>query len=216
MVYLVSMGISFFSSAIFVLPAVIFQQYVLLKQCSLSKTAVVMVFAFYLIAVFTITGIPSVYSWDANPEFNLIPFIDIVNNPPAYILYTILNILLFMPFGFLLPVLWKEYRSLRIMALAGILLSLFIEVLQIFSFRLTDVDDLIANTTGTVLGYVISRRFAFRIPLKLPEDRKKGCGRYEPIILFGTVFLISFCLRPLLSEILWDKILSGPIWESIR
>ncbi len=224
MVHLISVGIAVFSSSIFVIPAVIFWEYVVLKQRSLSKMITVMVFAFYLTAVFLVTGIPTAYSFHVNPEFNLIPLIDIVNNPPAYVRNTVLNIMLFVPLGFLLPALWKEYRSLRITVLAGFILSLFVEILQIFTFRLTDVDDLITNTAGAALGYYISRRYinrqsAPRISLKLSEDlenQKNSFGRLEPVILVGIVFLISFSLQPFLSGTLWDKVLSGPLWDAVK
>ena len=173
-------------------------------------------FAVYSMAVFSITGVPSVNSWNPHLSFNLIPLIDIVNSPPDYIRNTVLNVILFMPFGFLLPAVWKEYRSLKAVALAGLSLSLFIEILQIFTFRLTDVDDLITNTAGSVAGYYISRRFSFKLPWKLPEDNEYHHGKYEPVIILDAAFLITFCLKPLLSGFLWEKLLSSPLWEVIR
>lgn len=165
-----------------------------------------MVFSCYLAGVFMVTGIPSVMSWNLDPDFNLIPLIDIVNNPFAYLRNTILNILLFMPFGFLLPALWKKYRSLGTTAVAGLLFSMLIEAMQIFSFRLTDVDDLITNTAGTVLGYCIGRRLGFRLPFVIPKDEEQDSGR-EAAILFGIVFLISFFLKPILSNAVWSMVL---------
>ena len=216
MVHLLSLGIEVFSSIIFVLPVVFIFRFLILKQHRFSGTATVMIFAFYLTAVFSVTGIPSVMSWHAHPDFNLIPLIDIMNDPLAYIRNTILNIMLFMPLGFLLPALWKEYRSLRITAAAGLILSLFIEILQIFTFRMTDVDDLITNTMGTAAGYCVGRRFAFRLPrISQKSETWKG-SRVEPVILFGLVFLISFCMKPVLSDAIWDRVLESPMWENIK
>lgn len=216
MVWALSYGIEVFSAVVFVVPVVFIFRSFIWKQRGFSRTAVLMIFALYLTAVLSVTGIPSVTSWNMHPEFNLVPLIDIVNNPPAYIRNTILNIVLFMPLGFLLSALWKEYRSLRMTAAAGFLLSLFIEILQIFSFRLTDVDDLITNTAGAVLGYCISKRLGFRLPFGIKEDENGKSGRWEPVILFGIVFLISFSLKPVLSNAIWGGVLESPLWESIR
>ncbi|MDE6950285.1 MAG: VanZ family protein [Lachnospiraceae bacterium] len=199
-------GIEVFSSVVFVLPAVFIWRYFILKKHGFFETAAVMVFSCYLAGVFMVTGIPSVMSWNIDPDFNLIPLIDIANNPLAYIRNTILNILLFMPFGFLLPALWKKYRSLRTAAVSGLLFSMLIEMLQIFTFRLTDVDDLITNTAGTVLGYCIGRRLGFRLPFVIPKDEEQDSGR-EAAILFGIVFLISFFLKPILSNAVWSMVL---------
>lgn len=219
MVHLLSIGIEIFSSVVFVIPAVLILQYAVLKQHSFSKMAAVMVFAFYLMAVFSAVGIPTVTSWNIDPHFNLIPLIDIVNSPLDYVRNTVLNIILFVPLGFLLPVIWKEYRSLRVIVFVGLGLSLLIEILQIFTFRLTDVDDLITNTAGTVVGYYTGGLFDFRLPIKLSEDDKnsyKKYGKYEPVVVLLIAFLIGFFLKPLVSNVIWEKVLSSALWASIK
>lgn len=67
----------------------------------------------------------------------------------------ICNILMFMPLGFLLPVLFHTNK--RITTIVGFFLSVIIETLQ-FSFALGsfEVDDLINNTLGSFLGYILS------------------------------------------------------------
>lgn len=216
MVRLLSLCIEICSSIIFAMPAVIILQYAVLKQRSLSKLAAAMVFSLYLMGVFSVVGLPTITSRHVDFHFNLIPLIDIVTSPLDYIRNTVLNIILFMPLGFLLPAVWKEYRSLRKIALAGFLLSLFIELLQIFTFRLTDVDDLITNTGGTMLGYFIGKRLSFRLPFRQTEAKEDRSGKWEPVLLFGVMFLIAFCLKPFLSDLMWDKVLSSPLWESIK
>ena len=66
------------------------------------------------------------------------------------------NVLLFVPFGAILPVLSRSLRSPLRIAGAGLLLSVSVEVLQLLT-RLGsfDVDDLILNTLGALLGYGI-------------------------------------------------------------
>ncbi len=61
------------------------------------------------------------------------------------------NIAVFLPFGFGLALAWR--RSIVRVALAGLGLSLVIELLQlVIPSRATDIDDLIFNTLGAALG----------------------------------------------------------------
>ncbi len=207
MIYILSVLIESVSSAIFIIPAMIFLQLIIWKQRSLGKMVAVILFAFYLAALFSITGIPSVCYIRFEPSFNLIPLVDIVNDPLAYIKNTLLNMILFMPLGFSLPVMWKKCRSLKTIALFGFLLSLLIELLQIFTFRLTDIDDLITNTAGTIVGYGAALLFLQRFSAEFPPTGRKGHSLYEPIIITVVILLICFFLKPLVSDVLWDYVL---------
>ena len=109
-------------------------------------------FLLYLYAAFSAAGIGTV--WDVGQydtlirldEINLLPF-----QSEGAMTY-VLNIVMFLPLGLLLPYIWKEYRSLKRTAAAGACLSLAIEVCQLFNLRATDVDDLMMNTLGAVFG----------------------------------------------------------------
>ena len=73
-----------------------------------------------------------------------------------YVLLNLLgNVVGFMPFGFFLALLsWRERRMLMILLLS-LELSLFIEVIQLFTgLGSFDVDDLMLNTLGGLLGYL--------------------------------------------------------------
>ena len=88
------------------------------------------------------------------------------------------------------------------MVLLGFLTSLSIEVLQIFTFRATDVDDLITNVTGTIIGYFISRV----IITKSPQLDKLGSREGELYLLYGTVAAVMFFVQPLIYPFLWRLI----------
>jgi len=64
------------------------------------------------------------------------------------------NILMFMPIGFFSALLWKKIKTLKIL-LTGTLTTLFIEIVQMFVGRETDIDDVIFNILGVYLGYLI-------------------------------------------------------------
>lgn len=97
----------------------------------------------------------------------------------------------------------------------GLALSASIEILQIFTFRLTDIDDLITNTAGTVIGYYIGKRFSFKLPLKL-DNNKEYLIQYEPFIILAVMFLIGVFLKPVVSNGIWDIVLSSSWWEGIK
>ena len=66
------------------------------------------------------------------------------------------NILLFMPFGFMLTLKFKRMNSLFSVSLIGFSCSLLIEVIQLnLPNRAFDTDDIILNTLGTSLGFLM-------------------------------------------------------------
>ncbi|MEH7093677.1 VanZ family protein [Neobacillus vireti] len=65
------------------------------------------------------------------------------------------NVIGFAPFGFILPLLSKRFQKLSKVTIATLLLSLTFELIQlVFEFGSFDVDDLILNTLGGMLGYI--------------------------------------------------------------
>ncbi len=109
-------------------------------------------FVVYMNAMFCVVGIPSAQFVRWNPEINWIPFRDFSS---ANIVGMSLNILMFIPFGAFLPIYFGRFWKMSTTVFAGAFMSFTIEVLQLFTFRLTDIDDLIMNTLGTLLGYGI-------------------------------------------------------------
>lgn len=62
------------------------------------------------------------------------------------------NILLFAPWGFFLPLLWPRFRRPLTMAGMALLLTCFIEFTQLFINRFVEVDDVMLNFLGSMLG----------------------------------------------------------------
>jgi glycopeptide antibiotics resistance protein len=74
------------------------------------------------------------------------------------------NILVFVPFGFMLPLLWERARGWRRALLAGFALSFGIEAVQLtvslrvgYAYRVTELDDVLLNVLGVLLGYLLYR-----------------------------------------------------------
>lgn len=64
-----------------------------------------------------------------------------------------MNIILFIPFGLLFP--WKRKGCIPLM-ISAMLLSANIELLQfIFCLGLSEIDDVVANTLGAIIGWHI-------------------------------------------------------------
>ena len=132
------------------------------KNCHISKIScmLLLVFSVYMIAVYHFTGAGTLkelhtFQLKINRyELNFIPFsneIDIVGY--------LLNILLMIPFGILVPFLWGKMNDFRYIAEIGLLFSLFIECSQLLNNRSTDIDDLIMNTIGAVIGLMLYQIF---------------------------------------------------------
>ena len=90
-------------------------------------------------------------------NLNLIPLMTLT---PQDLKTSLLNILLLMPFGFGLPFI-TNFRMQKIVVI-GALFSIVIEFLQLItglmakiSFRIADINDLIFNTVGVAIGYIL-------------------------------------------------------------
>lgn len=72
--------------------------------------------------------------------------------------YAVENILLFLPYGFLWGLMRRRKKGLWNALAVGFLTSLGIEFLQLFSGRgVFQTDDMITNTLGAVVGYILYR-----------------------------------------------------------
>jgi glycopeptide antibiotics resistance protein len=68
------------------------------------------------------------------------------------------NTVCFMPFGFLVPLITKKPCGFFLTAFFGLLFSGLIESAQyFFKIGVFDVDDIILNTAGVILGYIAAR-----------------------------------------------------------
>lgn len=128
------------------------------RTLSTTAYAVSLLFACYLFGVYMVTGSGTLFdgltrSWELRLDhLHLIPFSD------GFDLFSdSLNLLLFVPFGIFLPLLWTQMNHSIRMAAAGFSFSLLIELSQLLNNRYTDINDLILNTLGTMLGFLLYR-----------------------------------------------------------
>ncbi|MGG4192946.1 VanZ family protein [Paenibacillus jamilae] len=148
---------TYFCTIIF---CIVFQTGFLLKaqkKLSIKHFLWVYVFLFYLALVYMVTGVGNIWvigkyeTLIRISEINLLPFAS------EGITTYILNTILFMPLGFLLPTIWPQFRTIKNVAYTGLFFSLAIELSQLLNHRITDIDDLLMNTLGAIIGYLIYR-----------------------------------------------------------
>lgn len=97
-------------------------------------------------------------------HYNLVPFKEIRRfwvyreslGTMAVMLNLLGNIAAFVPYGLILPIMNRKNRSFWLMTLWTFEFSLLVEVLQLVSkVGSFDVDDLLLNTLGGILGYLL-------------------------------------------------------------
>lgn len=66
------------------------------------------------------------------------------------------NLFILTPLGILLPFAWRKKHSVFLITAVGFLVSMAVETLQlVLGVGAFDVDDLILNTLGVIVGYVL-------------------------------------------------------------
>lgn len=191
---LFSTGIEVISAAIVILPLLLL--FGKIYRHNIQTTLVHVVFALYLTSIYTVVGLPTILYFRIDLYTNLVPFLDMV----ADFKNAILNIILFIPLGFMLPLLSDKFKTLKRTFLFGLGATLTIEILQLFTYRTTDINDIITNVTGTLIGYFLFKKINQRFPLKLVDEQKN----YEVYLLCTISFLTMFCVQPFISAVFWE------------
>ena len=164
------------------------------RKQSLLHIAAVFVLGYYLFGLLTVTGIGFTSTISFHPKITLTPFIGMITGP----LETILNVVLFVPLGFLLPLLYKKYHRMRTVVLTGLLFSLAVEIVQMFGWGSTDINDLITNSTGACLGYLIYWMLLKILPMNQKKrfQSKHVNGMVEVLLLVISTFVIMITVQP--------------------
>ncbi|MCM1498183.1 MAG: VanZ family protein [Clostridium sp.] len=163
-------------------------------------------FAVYLFGVFHVTGAGTIFHIKqyglaySTPSVNLIPFSDANIDLVGYGL----NVVLFVPLGFLLPCIWSNLNKLKYACIAGGALSLLVEISQLLNMRATDIDDLLLNTAGAVLGFLVFRLYSRITKRAARVDVYRS--KYEAVIYIAVMFICRFFLY---SELGMAKLLYG-------
>ncbi|MBK0010316.1 VanZ family protein [Bacillus sp. S35] len=168
------------------------------KITSFKKELILGVFVLYLIGLASQTIVPNwnagivtdtgepffdVYFTNELSHVNIIPFhtlyeyffqtntnVDEWNS--VSLLNLTANIMLFSPLGFFAALIWKKYHSVKKVITLGLSVTCLIEFIQYFIGRSSDIDDILLNTFGTVIGYVVLLIIQYLI--SKPAKQKKA------------------------------------------
>ena len=188
-----------FCGAIVSLPLVLIYIFLFDRERAKRKWGWMALLTLYLNAMYIVIGVPGVQyiCWD--PTLNLIPFQDFST---SNIMGMVLNAVMFAPLGFLLPAYFERYRHWGRTLAAGFLTSLMVELIQLFTFRATDVDDLIMNTLGTLVGFLIAK-LIFRHRTALYRGKKDWL---ELVIINWIILLTIVFIRYPLMEVMLNLV----------
>ena len=142
------------------------------KEKCLIREGCMYIFFLYCVCIFSQTIVPHFAIINGELDFyftrayvsnNFTPFETILlyteqlSGPLAKIAFYNLagNIVLFIPFGILLPFLWRPLRSFWRICIIALFIPLFIEGTQYFIGRSVDIDDVILNTCAIIFGYFV-------------------------------------------------------------
>lgn len=155
---------------------------------------------FYLLIMLKeVIGFPSISNWQRvlnvqgnifDLNISLIPFVNGILHSDY------LNVVMFIPLGFFLPLMWRKYHNGFEIIKLGFYLSLFIELSQLFTrFRATDINDLITNTIGAAVGwsiYFVFSKLLLRKIEPIPLFQSSKFLKYEPQLYVVIAAVASF------------------------
>ena len=137
-------------------------------------------FIIYLLLLITILFLKNEYRMGgfedintfSNEHFetiNIIPFATIIGyisgllfediNINIVVINLATNLLLFAPMGFFIPVLFdKKVKNIKQFGMVMVLITILVEILQFITYSgSTDIDDIILNTTGAIIIYMLMK-----------------------------------------------------------
>ena len=137
-------------------------------------------FIIYLLLLITILFLKNEYRMGefedintfSNEHFetiNIIPFATIIGyisgllfediNINIVVINLATNLLLFAPMGFFIPILFdKKVKNIKQFGMVMVLITMLVEILQFITYSgSTDIDDIILNTTGAIIIYMLMK-----------------------------------------------------------
>ena len=123
------------------------------KKVVLYKELLMLSFIIYVLCLFQVVTFQDAVNWSSN---NFIPFKEIFRydfGSRLFIKNVVGNVLMFMPFGFFASYYLENKRPWLTIFLT-IIASFSIELVQMVIGRVFDVDDIMLNILGGLLGYL--------------------------------------------------------------
>ncbi len=168
------------------------------KKLKMSKVALLSILFIYIVIVLGATIGDRMSTDSKSISMHLFSsYKDAWNNfSPGAWRNIILNILMFVPLGILLPLIFKNCRKYWVTYLIGLFFTLIIEVIQLISGRgIFEIDDIFNNTLGCIIGYGIVMIF-----ISCFVDRNKYENNKKLIL---TTLQLPLCLTVIAFSIIF-------------
>ncbi|EHL19603.1 hypothetical protein HMPREF9628_01415 [Peptoanaerobacter stomatis] len=163
-----------------------------------SKKITLILMIFYLIALIWVIIFKLEFSIKELPQIrniNLIPFNQpAIVNGKADISEIVLNVLAFIPYGLFIHILMDEKSILKKLLIIFATSFIFELIQYIFAIGASDITDIISNTSGGIIGVVVSM-FMEKL---LRENRIKYINIVSTIC---AIILTAMCVILLLANI---------------
>ncbi len=147
------------------------------------REILIIILSIYIMGLIAITLLPFYSFRYIKPRANLIPVFNTIKDISAipvnmkgfmikfWIVNIFGNLFLLAPLAAMLPIILKRFRSIKSVVVLCLFVSISIEFLQYLSmlcgnFRSVDIDDIILNTLGSIIGFGIYSLFAKKFKIK--------------------------------------------------
>lgn len=160
------------------------------QKIVLYKELMMLIFAIYILCLFQVVTFQDDTYWASN---NFIPFQEILRyNITSHLFWknVIGNMLMFLPFGFFVSY-YINVDKVHLPFMLVLVTSLAIEIVQMMIGRVFDVDDIILNLIGGILGYLIYKILK-SIGKKLPDFCRSNwfLNTLMIIVLIGLIIIL--------------------------
>lgn len=155
------------------------------KKFVLYEELLKLFFIIYILCLFQIVTAQDV----SFGGVNIIPFKEIFRyEAGTYLFYKNIlgNVLLFLPFGFFVGYFIKV-KKVSVMLLLTFIVSLSIETIQLAIGRVFDVDDVILNVLGGLIGFIL-----YKVLNKVIPDKLKKNWILNIIIIILIILVVRF------------------------
>lgn len=123
------------------------------KKVVIYRELIMLLFIIYILCLFHIVTFQDI-NYGTN---NFVPFKEIFRydiGSAKFIKNIVGNIIMFIPYGFFASYFLKN-RKFSTIGILAIIASLTIEIVQLNIGRVFDIDDVILNTIGAIIGYLL-------------------------------------------------------------
>ena len=161
------------------------------KKIYIHKELLTYLFGIYIMCLFTVVTYQDVESYGNN----FTPFKEMFRytlGSNLFIKNVIGNMVMFMPYGFFTGYFLK-INKVSVVLLLSMLVSTSIEVIQGYIGRVFDIDDIILNVIGSIIGFLIYKLFN-KIKDRLPKILRNTIF-YSIIILILIVLFILYLMK---------------------